>query len=339
MAPISSGNSDNPLDSAWFTVTLAATTEAVDWVRTAIAAVQPMIPFAVAPVSPAQDADWDYDLTLWFPETWAGRQQWSALSPKLVPLERSGLIDGAQIDPAAAPPKIATTPVHHLGRFVILPVGMAAAPFAPALPIWLQPSPSFGSGYHPATSLCLQLLEQYLPQLLLQSLPTGGQVLDLGTGSGILGLAAARLGAQVTALDNDPVAIQACQQAILDNGLTQQMQAQVGSLGAGQQFGHWLGDDYGGGVPGLSQFKPPMNPPTAWPTQFAVIVANLLARLHLALVPDYIASLAPQGWLITAGYTQDYQPTLEEAFSAAGLHLQDQAKSGDWLAQIHCLQP
>jgi ribosomal protein L11 methyltransferase len=310
---------------AWLEIKFKATTEAVDWVRTALTGALPEIPLHVTP-APTADP-WNCQLSLWLSDDLPGRSQLAAFLQKLSPLERSGLIAPPDITPCAHPAKYPAVTVQHLGQFVIIPTGMDYPVQPDQQPIWLRPSPSFGSGYHPATILSLRLIERFVrPQ---------HQVLDVGTGSGILSLACARLGANVLALDNDPIAIQACRIAIQDNGLTDSIIAEIGSLGAGNQFGHWLGDDYGSAESG-NPFPTTHTPPA----QFDLIVANLLARLHLALAQDYVANLRathPQGVLITAGFTQDYQPTLEQSFQDAGLRLLAQESSQEWVALAHMI--
>jgi ribosomal protein L11 methyltransferase len=312
MAPIS-----------WLAVTFATTAEAVDWVRMGLSSLSARERVRLA-VRPTAASEWPYQLTLLFPDDRQGHSQWQSLQQKLSPLERSNLIATPEVSQQsqhqgqvpADPPS-----PQFAGQFVILPIGSEFSIPSEKMAIYLQPSTSFGSGYHPATLLSLLLIERHLQP---QTPPL--QVLDLGTGSGILGLACARLGAQVLALDNDPIAIQACQAAITENGLGAQMMAQVGSLGSGQQFGHWLGDDYG-----------QVDAGEAVEQEFDVIVANLLARLHIALAPDYAASLktARPGLLITAGYTQDYQPTLEETLSEAGFRLKARVTCAKWVALAH----
>jgi ribosomal protein L11 methyltransferase len=337
----------------WIEVVVPATAEAVDWVRMGLSSLpqSPTVRFAVTLTPAVQDnSDWPYQLSLWFPDNSLGRSQWQALQQKLSPLQRSGLIGAPDLrsDPIfGQEPVSPSSPLQHLGRFVILPTGSNFLVPADKLGIWLQPSASFGSGYHPATILSLQLIERYLPP---QGAKSQKRVLDLGTGSGILGLACARLGAQVLALDNDPMAIQACRAAITENGLSRQMRAQVGSLGEGNQFGHWLGDDYVAEEAPFSSGEPPDQVGISQAATFNqeqvlgenvevfdMIVANLLARLHVALAADYAAclKLADSGLLITAGYTQDYQPTLEETFHAAGFRLKDQVTSQEWVALAH----
>jgi ribosomal protein L11 methyltransferase len=305
---------------SWLAVTFAATAEAVDWVRMGLSSLSATERVRLA-VRPTAASEWPYQLTLLFADDRQGHSQWQSLQQKLSPLERSNLIASPEVSQYQGQVPIDPPPPQFVGQFVILPIGSEFSIPAEKMAIYLQPSASFGSGYHPATLLSLQLIERHLQP---QTPPL--QVLDLGTGSGILGLACARLGAQVLALDNDPIAIQACQAAISENGLGAQMMAQVGSLGSGQQFGHWLGDDYGQVEAGEVVEQ-----------EFDVIVANLLARLHIALASDYAASLktARPGLLITAGYTQDYQPTLEETLSEAGFRLKDRVMRDEWVALAH----
>ncbi|NJO06553.1 MAG: 50S ribosomal protein L11 methyltransferase, partial [Chloroflexaceae bacterium] len=98
----------------------------------------------------------------------------------------------------------------------------------------LDPGMAFGTGLHPTTRLCLVLLEQYARP--------SARVLDLGTGSGILAIAAAKQGAApVLALDNDTVAVRAAWENVERNRVQDVVTVAAGSLGAGLQIGIWQG--------------------------------------------------------------------------------------------------
>ncbi len=99
--------------------------------------------------------------------------------------------------------------------------------------IKLKTSLAFGSGLHPATILAIKLLELHITNNM--------NVLDLGSGSGILSVAAAKLGANVLALDNDAVAVAATQDAITRNNVTDKVRVIQGSLGRGSEIGNWMG--------------------------------------------------------------------------------------------------
>ncbi|NTU84940.1 MAG: 50S ribosomal protein L11 methyltransferase, partial [Chloroflexales bacterium] len=145
----------------------------------------------------------------------------------------------------------------------------------------LDPGMAFGTGLHPTTQLCLRLLERYVRP--------GQRVLDIGTGSGILAIAAAKLGASpVVALDNDPVAVQVAAENVARNGMAATVRVAEGSLGAGNAMGHWLTGDFGDDE---TRERPPAPPAP----QFDLIAANLIARVLVILAADLAAALEPEG--------------------------------------------
>ena len=112
-------------------------------------------------------------------------------------------------------------------RFVIQPNWLAAEGWADPrpddIPIVIEPGMAFGTGLHETTQLCLRALEALLAP--------GMSMLDVGTGSGILSFAAAKLGASpIFAIDNDPVAIRVAEENGLLNGLSAEISWAVGSL-------------------------------------------------------------------------------------------------------------
>jgi ribosomal protein L11 methyltransferase len=118
--------------------------------------------------------------------------------------------------------------VHRVGeRTVIVPTWRQAdyQPRPDDVVLLLDPGMAFGTGLHPTTRLCLRELER---------IPLAGtRVLDLGAGSGILAIAAAKLGAaHVDAVEIEPVAVQVCRENVDANGVTEQVSAFEGSLDA-----------------------------------------------------------------------------------------------------------
>lgn len=115
---------------------------------------------------------------------------------------------------------------HHpvqVGRRLIILPPWTQTPVGDRLPVILNPDMAFGTGTHPTTRLCLTALEDYLRP--------GQRVIDLGCGSGILSIAAARLGAsQVYAWDIDPQAVQVANGNVSRNELSEIIQVKVGSL-------------------------------------------------------------------------------------------------------------
>jgi ribosomal protein L11 methyltransferase len=211
--------------------------------------------------------------------------------------------------------------VQRVGRRTVIVPSWLEHPVRPDdIVLHLDPGMAFGTGLHPTTRLCLELLEAIVkPEQC---------VLDLGTGSGILAIAAARLGARrVHAVDNDPLAVEVAGQNIARNQVAGQVQAAVASLGAGRRMGHWLaGEGNGAGVVAdVGELA----------DAYDVIVANLIARALLIMVDDIVAVLRPGGLLISSGIILDREAEVAAAFAGAGLRQQERRQEGEWLALVH----
>jgi len=152
------------------------------------------------------------------------------------------------------------------------------------------------------------------------------RVLDLGCGSGILAIAAARLGATVLALDTDPIAVTATRENAAYNDVTQQVSVAEGSLGGGAALGHWLG--WEPERSNVQTFKRSN-------VQFDLIVANIIARVLAALARDMANALAFDGTLITSGIIADREQEVVEAFAQAGLTQLERRQEGDWVALVY----
>ena len=230
----------------------------------------------------------------------------------------------------------------------------------------LDPGMAFGTGLHPTTQLCLRLLEQHARP--------GQRTLDLGTGSGILAIAAAKLGAgPVIALDNDPIAIEAASANVARNGVEGdgegQVQVALGSLGAGQRMGHWLSGDFGEAgsqkaegsrqkaegseqkagdegqlAVGSQQSTGDVSSgpsasriphPASRTLPFDLIVANLIAKVLIIVADDLRAALAPGGTLITSGIIIDREDEVALTLAASGLRPLARYVEGEWVALVH----
>ena len=185
----------------------------------------------------------------------------------------------------------------------------------------LDPGMAFGTGLHPTTQLCLRLLERYVQP--------GQRVLDLGTGSGILAIAAAKLGANpVVALDNDPIAVRVAAENVARNGVAATVRTAEGSLGAGNTMGHWLTGDFGAAAPHE-------RPLAALVPQFDLIAANLIARVLVILAADMAAALEPGGVIVSSGIIDTREAEVVEAFAAVGLRQLERHIEGEWIALVH----
>lgn len=181
-------------------------------------------------------------------------------------------------------------------RIVVVPAWRRFRARAGQVVLRLDPGMAFGTGLHPTTQLCLQALERYLQP--------GMRILDLGTGSGILAIAAARLGGgPILALDKDPVAVAAAERNVRRNRLAGRVRVKEGTLG------------------------PDMGP-------FDLILANLLAGTLLELAGPLAAALAPQGIVMGSGVLVEQAGEVAAALAGAGLALLEQPRQGDWVALI-----
>lgn len=193
--------------------------------------------------------------------------------------------------------------VHRVGRrLVIKPSWRDYTPKDKELVLELDPGMAFGTGLHPTTRLCLLQLEKYVC--------LGSTVLDLGTGSGILALAMARLGAsRVVALDTDPVAVKAARANVRRNRLGRRIQVTRGTLPGGNPEPE---------VPILS-----LEP-------FHLVVANITARVLRQKAEGLAQALRPQGLLIASGLIAEQVAETVADFEAVRLTIEDIQAEEDW---------
>jgi len=183
----------------------------------------------------------------------------------------------------------------RFGRLVVAPSWRKVTLAPGEVLIRLDPGMAFGTGQHPTTASCLRALAAWVR--------SGLPVLDLGTGSGLLAIAAGRLGARpVLALDTDPGACAAAAANSRRNDLAAAVRVCCGSLDA-------------------------LRPRAT----FAVILANLTAAAHLALLPALAAHLAPGGRAALAGILGEQEPDVRRAVRAAGLAVTGRHQAGEWV--------
>lgn len=164
----------------------------------------------------------------------------------------------------------------------------------------LDPGSAFGTGQHETTRLCLAALER--------TVAPGVEVLDLGAGSGILAIAAAKLGARrVVALDIDAETVPVAAENAQLNGVEAQIEAAAGSVGA-----DWP-----------STVEAPAG-------GFDVVVANISSTVLVRLMLDIVERLRPGGRLLASGFIDEGLPMVQSAIESAGLHLEQVETEGDW---------
>ncbi len=239
----------------WIELSLDTTGEGVDWVRTLLAGtaysgVMQMTAYRGDPGEEAEAAGiapehWAFTLSLMLPADQVSLC--AAIEQAIAPLVRTGIAtplrivsDGESLLEAERPTAQGHPLKQAIGqRFVVWATPPVADQATGEIPLYIPPSLAFGSGLHPATQLSVQVLERHVKP------PMSG--LDLGCGSGILSVAMAKLGAEVVAIDNDAVAVQASQEAVQRNGVADQVTVMQASLGEGSALGHWMGGEMGGG--------------------------------------------------------------------------------------------
>lgn len=170
--------------------------------------------------------------------------------------------------------------------------------------IYVDPGQAFGSGAHPTTRLSLLALETYLQ--------SGHTVFDLGCGTGILSLAAGRLGAaRVYAVDIDPHAVQAARENVLRNKLGDIVNVDQGSL------------------PELAEVRHQHHESPD------IVVANILAPVLEELLEGGLSDLIkPAGKLILSGVLYEQAESLLRCSEGRGLHLLQVFKEADWQALV-----
>jgi len=203
-------------------------------------------------------------------------------------------------------------------RLVIVPAWESYDPAPAEVAIRLEPGMAFGTGLHPTTRLCLLAIEQCLSP--------GRAVLDVGTGSGVLAIAAAKLGARpVLAIDADPQATAIARQNIALNGVADQIQVRHSTLPGG------------GDLPVYFVLDHPLEPLDAG--QFDLVVVNILAPVIIGMAPALASRMAPGGRLIAAGLIDSQESEVIATLQAQGLQVVSRSQEKDWICLIASLSP
>jgi ribosomal protein L11 methyltransferase len=181
----------------------------------------------------------------------------------------------------------------RIGRLTIVPSWLDV-PAGADLVIRLDPGMAFGTGLHPTTRACLGLLQTVEP------MPT--PVLDVGCGSGILGVAALQLGVgRVVGYDTDVLAVEATRQNAAANGVAERFEIHHGTL--------------------------PEGPAETFP----LVLANLVAAVLIDLAPRLAAHTRPGGSLIASGIIDSRSDEVESALARSGLESREWISEGDWV--------
>lgn len=243
-----------------------------------------------------------YAVTGYFPKTEGFFEQRRLLEERLDRLkERSGIVTRVtctDIDEEnwAEFWKAHFNPIRISDRIVVKPTWRDFSANSSDIVIEIDPGMAFGTGTHPTTDMCLRLIERHLK--------AGDRLLDIGTGSGILMIAAAKLGASsVTGIDSDPVAVEVATANLMLNRIDKgRFAVRAGDL-----------------AEGLRQ-------------PFDLIVANILSEVILRLADRIPPLLAPGGTFICSGITVGKQQTVAAELVRTGFTIVDRMVKEDWSA-------
>lgn len=187
-------------------------------------------------------------------------------------------------------------PIHIGKRVVIVPEWIDYAKKEGEVIVTLDSNMAFGTGEHETTGMCLELLQEYLKE--------GDTCIDVGCGSGILGIAASKLGAKMCYLtDIDTIAVESARHNALKNGVQNAVVAHSNLL-----------DD--AGVKG------------------DIVLANITAEVLKLLAPSIPVNLKEDGALILSGIIESRLSLVKDAYAAVGLKVIEERKKGEWYALV-----
>lgn len=184
-------------------------------------------------------------------------------------------------------------------RIVVCPTWREYEAKSDEIVVNLDPGMAFGTGHHPTTRMCLEMIEQ--------TLTPGDRVLDLGCGSGILSIAAVKLGAErAVGFEIDPVAVKAGRNNIALNGAEGAIELVHGTLPS----------------------------PNAPARSFDFVFANISARVVTDLAAQLVGCIAPGGRLLVSGVIEKHLDGVTDALVAEGATIERQDIDGDWVALL-----
>ena len=197
-------------------------------------------------------------------------------------------------------------PVLRVGRRIVIRPTWRRHPKLPDdVVLSLDPGMAFGTGLHPTTRLCLAALETLADEGRLakgRAHDGSARIIDVGCGSGILAIAAGKMGSgELLGVDTDPIAVESTAANARRNGLTRRIRVRQGSVPSGEG-------------------------------PFDLVLANLIASLLVTLAVPLREELAPGGRILASGIFRDREGDVRAAFEAAGLSLGRRWAEEDWVA-------
>lgn len=194
-------------------------------------------------------------------------------------------------------------PIRIRNTFMVLPPWRTDPEDVDGLiPLFIVPKMAFGTGHHATTFLCLEAVARLWEE---SAITAQTRFLDLGTGSGILGLACAKLGLSGLGLDIDPVAVDNARENARLNRVEELLEIRRGGLEALENE-----------------------------IRFDLILANILAGPLVRMAAELVARLKPGGCLVLSGVLVDQAPRVEQAYADQGLPLPRLMTRGEWAALL-----
>ena len=193
-------------------------------------------------------------------------------------------------------------PLRIGDRLVVVPSWCEFVPAPGDVTVELDPGMAFGTGLHPTTRMSLIAVEKYAR--------AGQSVLDMGTGSGILSIAAARLGvASVLAVEKDPLAAKVARENVALNGVQETVSVEIGSLEK---------------VSGM----------------FDLLLVNILAEVIVSLVEGGLLShLKSGGYFVAAGIVEEFETIVSQALESRQVEIVERFQEKDWLTLVGTVLP
>ncbi len=189
---------------------------------------------------------------------------------------------------------------HITDRIVVKPAWKPHTPAPDEIIIHIDPGMAFGTGTHPTTAMCLELIETHLKP--------GHKVLDVGCGSGILMIAAAKLGAsELSGIDTDPMAVDITRENLEKNKIDPTVYTLTTAT--------------------LDQTPE---------THHDLVTANIIAQVIVDIIPDIKKRMAPKGLAVLSGIIRERRPDVVKALTASGLDLVFEKFQDEWVAMVVC---